>query len=445
MNEIIYILSALIAGIIFGIIISVVRYKSRISVSEERNKILAENADNYKKESEEQRNRVLTLSSELSAVKSDNENLYRRLEEQKDEIEQIQNRLKTEFENLASKILEEKSQKFTEQNKENISYILTPLREKISEFEKKISDVYNEENKERSALREQIRILYELNKQMSEDANNLTRALKGDTKVLGTWGELILERILELSGLEKGREFEVQQSVRDSDGRLLRPDVVVNLPEGKKIIIDSKVSLKAYEAFVNSDDEGHKEEALKQHINSVRSHMKLLSPKSYHSLYGLSNLDFVIMFIPVEPAFSAAISNDPGLWEEAFSRNIVISSPATLLAMLRTVSGLWRQEKRVKYAEEIARKGGELYDYVASFIDQMIKLGERLDSAKKYYTDAMKKFSEGRKSVLSKAEELKQMGVPSTKSVDPRLLARLDNEDESNRDSDDENQLNLLK
>lgn len=440
MSEIIFIIVFLIIGILIGVIISALFYKTRLSASIERNKILTENSENYRTEAEEQRNRVISLISELSAVRSDNENLLRRLEEQKRELDEMQNRLKTEFEILASKILEEKSLKFTEQNKENISTILNPLREKISEFEKKIGDVYNEENKERSALREQIRTLYELNKQMSEEANNLTKALKGDTRVQGTWGELILERILEFSGLERGREFEVQQPVRNEDGKTLRPDVIINLPEERKMIIDSKVSLKAYEAYVNSIDDEQREEFLKQHINSVRSHMKNLSPKNYQTLYGIAQPDFVLMFIPVEPAFSLATASDPGLWEEAFSKNIIISSPATLLAILRTVSGLWRQEKRVRFAEEIAKKGGELYDLIASFTDQMIKVGERLDAAKKYYTDAMKKLSEGNRNLISKAEELKRMGVPASKSIDQRIIRRL--EDGS---GEDENQLNLIQ
>lgn len=393
------------------------------------------NITEYVKELELQRNKVTGLIEELAVTRTNNQNLQAKFDEYKKEVEEIQDKLKIQFENLASRILDEKSQKFTELNKQNLDVILSPLKEKITAFENKVNEVYIAETRERSALSEQIRMLHEQGKVLSEEANNLTRALKGDVKAQGTWGELILERILEVSGLTKGREFEVQQAIKDEEGNTLKPDVIVNLPENKHIIIDSKVSLKAYESYIRSEDESERNKFLKLHLESIRNHIKNLSIKNYQNLYGINSLDFVIIFLPVEPAFSVALQHDPSLWEDAFSRNIVLATPATLLATLRTIANMWSQEKRVRNAMEIAKKGGELYDIIVQFTEEMIKVGNQLDNAKNTYSKAMKKLYEGRKNMLSKAEELKIMGVPTSKSIDKRLLDRISEEDTDENNS----------
>jgi len=385
--EIIFLAIGIAVGVLLGFFIGISKYKHINSKLEERNLILEE-----------------------------------RLDEQKEETEKLREKFSIEFENLANKILDEKSRKFTEQNKENLDTILNPLKEKISEFEKKVSDVYISETKERAALAEQLRNLHELNKQMTEEANNLTKALKGDTKTQGTWGEFILESILEKSGLEKGREFLIQETFKSDEGSNLRPDVIVNLPENKSMVIDSKVSLTAYEQYSSSDNEIERKRALSEHVNSIRRQVKVLSTKDYHNLYGLNSLDFVLMFIPIEPAFALAVQNDQSLFYDAFEKNIVIVSPSTLLATLRTIASIWKQESQNRNAIEIARKSGELYDKLAAFVEDLIKVGQRMDDAKKTYEEAMNKLAEGRGNIISRAENLRLMGAKTTKSIDQRIV-----------------------
>ena len=436
--EVIFLISGLLLGVLIGFLILRSKYTALISQIELKDRMLQEKESNiteYVKELELQRNKVTGLIEELAVTRTNNQNLQAKFDEYKKEVEEIQDKLKIQFENLASRILDEKSQKFTELNKQNLDVILSPLKEKITAFENKVNEVYIAETRERSALSEQIRMLHEQGKVLSEEANNLTRALKGDVKAQGTWGELILERILEVSGLTKGREFEVQQAIKDEEGNTLKPDVIVNLPENKHIIIDSKVSLKAYESYIRSEDESERNKFLKLHLESIRNHIKNLSIKNYQNLYGINSLDFVIIFLPVEPAFSVALQHDPSLWEDAFSRNIVLATPATLLATLRTIANMWSQEKRVRNAMEIAKKGGELYDIIVQFTEEMIKVGNQLDNAKNTYSKAMKKLYEGRKNMLSKAEELKIMGVPTSKSIDKRLLDRISEEDTDENNS----------
>jgi DNA recombination protein RmuC len=267
---------------------------------------------------------------------------------------------------------------------------------------------------------------------MSEEANNLTKALKGDTKTQGNWGEFILESILEKSGLVKGREFVIQETVKSDDGSNLRPDVIVNLPDNKSMIIDSKVSLTAYEAYCSNDEKAVKERSLSEHINSIRRHIKGLSPKDYQNLYGLQSLDFVLMFIPIEPAFALAVQNDASLFYDAFEKNIVIVSPSTLLATLRTISSIWKQEKQNRNALEIAKKGGELYDKLVGFVDDLVEVGTRMKKAGESYESAMKKLTEGRGTIISKAENLKQLGAKSTKTIDPRIVDRITDENIEN-------------
>ncbi len=432
--EIIYLIIGVLVGVLLGFFIGKSKLSALSSKLEEKDKTILEkdsSIEEARSETAAEREKVLHLSSELSARKSDYVNLEQKLKEQKGDLENLQNKFSAEFENLAGKILDDKSRKFTEQNQENLDKILSPLKEKISDFEKKVNDVYHSETRERAALAEQLRNLHELNKQMTEEANNLTRALKGDTKTQGSWGEFILESILEKSGLEKGREFQIQETIKSEDGSMLRPDVIINLPEDKSMIVDSKVSLTAYEAYCSSDDNETRKKALDEHISSIRRHIKELSPKDYQNLYGLHSLDFVLMFIPIEPAFALAVQNDQSLFYDAFGKNIVIVSPSTLLATLRTISSIWKQEKQTKNALEIAKKGGELYDKLSAFVDDLIEVGTRMRKANESYESAMKKLSEGRGNIISRAENLKEMGAKASKSIDQRIVDRSDDEDQS--------------
>jgi len=372
------------------------------------------------------------LNSENSSLKSDYTNLQTKLSEQKSEIEKLQEKFTKEFENLATKIFEDKSLKFTEQNKTNLDQILKPLSEKIKDFEKKVDDVYVTDSKERAGLVQQIKNLHELNQQMSKDANNLTSALKGQSKTQGNWGEFILESILEKSGLVKGREYVVQESITAESGKRFQPDVIIKLPENKNIVIDSKVSLVGYEKFVSSEDEHEKQLGLREHINSIRSHIKNLSGKNYQNLYQLESLDFVLMFMPIEPAFAYAVQNDPSLFSDAFEQNIVIVSPSTLLATLRTISSIWRQENQNKNAMEIARQSGALYDKFVAFYNDLLDVGKKLDSAKDSYETAMKKIHDGRGNLITSVEKIKQLGAKTSKSLPPTALNRADIYGENN-------------
>ncbi|MBN8586006.1 MAG: DNA recombination protein RmuC [Ignavibacteria bacterium] len=441
--EIILLISGLLIGALLGYFISKSRQSALISKLSEKELNLAEKEKQLNDAgslTEQQRKKVIELTGELAAAKANNDNLESRLIEQKNDFADLQKKFTAEFENLAGKILEDKSRKFTEQNKENLDTILTPLKERIADFEKKVNDVYITETKERAALAEQLKFLHELNKQMSEEANNLTRALKGDTKTQGNWGEYILESILEKSGLVKGREFVIQETIKSDDGSNLRPDVIVNMPDNKSMIIDSKVSLTAYEAYCSAEDKSIKERSLSEHINSIRRHIKGLSPKDYQNLYGLQSLDFVLMFIPIEPAFALAVQNDAALFYDAFEKNIVIVSPSTLLATLRTISSIWKQEKQNRNALEIAKKGGELYDKLSGFVDDLIEVGTRMKRANESYEGAMKKLSEGRGNIISRAENLKLMGAKATKNIDPRIVDRSAEDNEN----DDQSELKLL-
>lgn len=398
--------------------------KNKLQLAEDRFSMVSNELSEVKPELNREREKSLLLSNELTQVKTEHKNLQLKLEEQKQELENLNERFAHEFKNLANEIFEEKSKKFTEQNKTNIHDLLSPLKEKIGEFQKKVEDT-NKEGAERNAsLVEQIKYLSDLNKQITKEAENLTKALKGDSKAQGNWGEVILERILEKSGLEKDREYETQVSEVGDDGKRYQPDVVIRLPENKHIIVDSKVSLTAYERFVNAEDETEKLTQLKLHINSIKAHVKGLSDKSYQNLYGLEGLDFVLLFIPIEPAFTLAVQQDPELFNDAYSKNIVIVSPTTLIATLRTISSIWKQEYQNKNAIEIARQGGALYDKFQAFTEDLISIGKHLNGTQKAYQESMKKLSEGSGNLVKRAETLKKLGAKASKQIDDRLIDR---------------------
>ncbi|MDF2435763.1 MAG: rmuC [Bacteroidota bacterium] len=333
----------------------------------------------------------------------------------KGELENVHKKYSTEFEVIANKILEEKSTKFTEQNRSNLDIILNPLKENIKAFEEKVEKAYKAESDERIVLKTEIKNLIELNQKISDEANNLAKALKGDNKKQGNWGEIILEKVLERSGLVKEQEYKTQFSTNNSEGKRIMPDAVIMLPDDKHIIVDSKVSLIAYEAFVNAHTEEDKERFIKEHLASVRNHVKLLSDKDYHSSTDFNTPDFVLLFIPIESSFSVAVQADHELFSYAWDRKIVIVSPSTLLATLRTIASLWKQERQTKNVMEIARQGGELYDKFVGFLVDMQKIEKGIEDSQKAYQNAFNKLSSGSGNIVKRIQNLQSLGAKTNK------------------------------
>ena len=369
------------------------------------------------------------IAIQLSKKEVDFENLWERNKEQKEEVEKLQEKFTKEFENLANKILEEKTVKFTEQNKENLKNILSPLQDKIQLFEKKVEDTHKESIDYHAALRQQILGLREMNEQMSKETLNLTKALKGDSKMQGNWGELILERVLEKSGLEKGREYEVQQSFTNEEGGRVFPDVVINLPDGKKMVVDSKVTLTAYERYINEENETEKAQHLKEHVQSLKRHVEQLSAKNYQDLYQMESPDFVLLFVPIESAFAIALNEDMTLYNKAFEKNIIIVTPTTLLATLRTIDSMWTNQKQQENALEIARQAGALYDKFEGFVSDLVKIGKKMDEAKTEYQGAMNKLVEGKGNLVTSVEKLKKMGAKAKKALPENILTRAEKDE----------------
>ncbi len=362
------------------------------------------------------------VTIELTKLDADFKNLQQKNNEQKAEVENLQEKFTKEFENLANKILDEKANKFTELNRENIKSILNPLQEKIQHFEKKVEDTHKESIGHHASLKEQILGLKDLNQQMSKETLNLTKALKGDSKLQGNWGELVLERVLEKSGLEKDREYFVQQSFVTEDGSRVLPDVVINLPDNKKMIVDSKVSLTHYERFVNEEDTTLQQQYLKEHVNSIKRHVEQLGDKNYHDLYKIESPDFVLLFIPIEPAFAVALNEDNSLYNKAFEKNIVIVTPTTLLATLRTIDTMWNNEKQQKNAIEIARQAGALYDKFHNLMADLTGVGKDMDRAKSNYSAAMNKLFEGKGNLITSVEKIKKLGAKAKKSLPEAIV-----------------------
>lgn len=362
---------------------------------------------------------------ELATVRTENASLREKIEKQLEEAEQLQKRLTSEFENIANKVMKERSDEFSVANHKNISEILNPLKEKIQSFERKVEESYEKDMRDRVSLREEVKKLTELNTRVSEEANNLTRALKGDVKKQGNWGEIILERVLERSGLTKGQEYDREAVVEGADHSVQRPDVIVHLPDNKHIIIDSKVSLVAYERFMSAENENDQTTALKEHIASIRMHVKLLSDKNYQNAMNVNTPDFVLMFIPVEASFSAAVQGDSELFSYAWERKIVIVSPTTLLATLRTISSIWKQENQTRNAQEIARLSGSLYDKFIGFTEDMEKIKNNIDRASGAYNDAIKKMKDGNGNIIRTAEKIKELGAKTGNKTLPPSFSDL--------------------
>ena len=453
-------LAVLVVGLLFGYFLARLKLKSALSVSEEKHNQqklqLEEVKNNYisqlenlkevnsdskiqfekqliKTESEREsiRKEKDFLSTELATRNSEFESLARKNAEQKKEVEDLQERFSKEFENLANRIFDQKSEKFTLLNKENIQNILDPLGEKIKSFEQKV-DKNNVDFIQRHAqLGEQLQHLNTQNLKISEEAINLTKALKGDNKMQGNWGEMILERVLERSGLQKGSEYLVQQNFQNSEGKRMMPDVIIQLPGNKKMIVDSKVSLNAYERYMNEPIEAEKETHLKNHLISVKSRVDELSAKNYHLIYEMESPDFVLLFIPIEAAFAIASNRNPNLYNDAFDKNIIIVTPTTLLAVLKTIDSMWQNEKQKQNAIDIANQAGALYDSFTNLTEDLLKVGKQIGTVQNTYDSAMKKLT-GKGNLIKKVENLKKLGARASKQLDPKLITKSSDEVEPN-------------
>jgi DNA recombination protein RmuC len=352
-------------------------------------------------------------------------------------LEQAEKNMTTSFENLANRIIEEKSKKFTEQNKLNIGEVLNPLREQLGDFRKKIEDVYDKESKDRLSLHHEITSLKSLNEQMSKDAINLTRALKGDSKKRGNWGEVILERVLEDSGLKNGREYETQGSFRDEDGKLFYPDVVVHLPNNKDVVIDSKVSLNAYERYCSTEDENGRKQALNDHITSIRNHVSGLQGKNYAELVKVNSLDMVLMFVPIEPALMLAFEQDENLYQDAFKQGIFLVSPSTLTMNLHIIHNMWRYEYQNRNAQQIAKSAGDMYDKFVGFVEALEDIGDKLDKAQSAYQTAHNRLIEGKGNLVKRAEDMRKLGLETSKKLPDNFINKISDMNVMHEISDD--------
>ena len=363
------------------------------------------------------RSRLITEQKRSTEFQTRLEEQTRSGEEKLKLLKEAKEVLTTEFQNIGQKIFEEKTEKFTHQNKTNLESLLNPFRDQMSAFKQKVDDVYDKEAKDRVALSEQVKQLRDLNQQLSQDAVNLTRALKGDSKARGNWGEVILSKVLERSGLKEGREYEVQETHKNEEGSRFQPDVVIHLPESKDIVVDSKVSLVAYENFSTTEDEKERATALQQHIASIRAHVRDLSGKNYEELKGLRTLGYVLMFIPIEPAFLLAVGEDPELFNDAMSKNIFIVSPSNLLITLKTINAMWQYAYQNENALEIAQKAGGMYDKFVSFVESFDLVGSRLEQAEESWSQARGQLVTGKGNLVKRADDLKQMGVRTKKQL----------------------------
>lgn len=377
----------------------------------------------------EARDVIAKSMAETSAAQAQANATLQRLDEHRKELEVLRQQMKEQFSAIASDIVLKNAARIQEEHKVKLDDILSPLRDKIEKFETQVRQSHEERIREHQSLREQLGQLQTLNKSIGDEARNLVTALKGQSKTQGNWGEMILEKILERSGLVKGREYFIQTSLQSEDGRRLQPDVIISLPEGRSLVVDSKVSLIAYERYCNEEDETARALALREHLNSVRKHIKDLSGKNYQSLYQINTLDFVLLFIPVEPAFALAVEQDQELFNEAFERNIVLVTTSTLLATLRTIASIWRLEYQNKNALEIARQSGDLYDKFAALVDDMITVGKKLQDAQGAYESTMNKLHLGKGNLIARVENLRKLGLKTSKQINQKLLERTEDID----------------
>ncbi len=435
MMEIVYI----VIGLIFGIIITWLLVKNKFqkevskltldkNLAEDKINGINENLSNFKEEIINKENTIIDLNKQLASKSADYNNLNDKLQEQKADVEKLQEKFRIEFKNLANEILEEKTQKFTDQNKINISEILKPLNEKIKDFEKKVEETYDKESKQRFSLKEEVKRLAELNQQVSKDTINLTKALKGDSKAQGNWGEVVLGNILERSGLVRDREYFIQTSFYNDERKRLQPDVVIAYPGNRNVVVDSKVSLTAYERYASADSPEEKESAGKEHILSIKSHINELSQKNYQDLYQLKSLDFVMMFLPIEPAYLIAIQRDSDLWNYAYDKRVLLISPTNLIAALKMVESLWKQEYQSKNVLEIAKQSGDLYDKFVGLAEDLTDIGNKLKATQKSYELSMNKLLTGKGNLVGRVEKIKKLGAKTNKVLSQQFLNRLEDE-----------------
>jgi DNA recombination protein RmuC len=403
----------------------------------ERNTELVQETEQLKNQMSEKNNELVGVYKTLTSFKEQNKHLQEKLETQKQELEEIGQKFSKEFQLLADEILEQKSKKFADQNQANLKTILEPLGKNIEEFKRKVEETYDKESKERFSLAEKVKELADLNQIINQEAKNLTQALKGSVKQQGNWGEMLLESILQNSGLRKGFEYQVQEFIRDNagdtikdeEGRKLQPDIIVHLPDDRQIIIDSKVSLIAYDKYVASDEKHSQNLALAEHVKSIKAHIDNLSSKNYQS--HVKSLDFVMLFVPIEPAYIIAMQHDTTLWEYAYKKRILLISPTNLIAALKLVADLWQREQQNKNAMKIAERGAQLYEKFVSFVESLEDVGKKIDGAQKSYDQAMNQLSKGRGNLVRQVEMLNELGVKAQKSIPSRML------DDDSDDTDD--------
>lgn len=432
----------LLIGLVLGFGIAFLFFKGKQSVGSDTS-ILDSKIIGLEKDfsfAEKEKNRILSekelLNKELISIREElnasnitiakAREAFKSQEEKfttlKSELENVHKKYTTEFENIANRILDEKAQKFTEQNKTNMDVILNPLKDNIKRFEEQVQKAYKSESDERITLKTEIKNLVDLNKQISEEANNLTKALKGENKTQGNWGELILEKVMERSGLVKDQEYRLQYSTSNDEGKRIQPDAVIMLPDNKHIIVDAKVSLIAYEAFVNSVSDDERSVLIKDHLLSVRTHVKSLSEKNYPTSTDFNTPDFVLLFIPIESSFSVAVQADQELFNFAWDKKIVIVSPSTLLATLRTIASVWKQERQTKNAIEIAKQSGALYDKFVGFVEDMDKIGKSIDASRIAYDGAINKLHKGSGNLVKRAQEIQKLGAKTTKQIASKFI-----------------------
>lgn len=400
--------------------------EAQLVAAHEKNQGLAKEIEDHKLQLQQEREKVLTLSSKQAVTEANYRNLQAKLQEQAQDLQKLQDQFAIQFKNLANDIFEEKGKRFAEQNKTQLTDILSPLKEKIQSFEKKVEESNKEGLERNTALREQINQLKELNVQITKEAENLTKALKGDSKTQGNWGEMQLEAILEKVGLQKDVHYFKEKNYKNEEGQNQRLDYIIKLPDDKYLVLDSKVSLTAYSNYFNAETEAEQARYLKAHFESIQSHMKLLSEKNYQNLYEINQPDYVMMFVANEPALSIALREDMGLYERALDKNIVLVSTSTLLATLRTISYIWKQDLQNKNALEIARQAGSLYDKFVALSEDLKKVGNNLITTQNSYQEAMGKLYQGKDNLVRKTERLRELGAKTTKQIDGRLLDRAD-------------------
>jgi len=431
--EFVYLIVGAVSGFIIGFIIIQLYSKNKflnkekvlenqVSVLESKNTGLESEISHLKTELQKETESREKAVQQNVKYQSDFDHLSEKLDTERKQLEELQKKFATEFENIAHKILKQNTLEFSQTSVKNMGELINPLKEKIRDFEKKVEDTYKQGLKDQTDLKVELRKLHELSLALDRDAKDLTKALKSDSKKQGNWGEVILERVLERSGLIKGEEYYMQFTGKSEDGSILRPDVVIRLPEDKHLVIDSKVSLTAYTEFASADTDVQRDILLKKHLDSIRKHVKELSDKNYASLLDINSPDFVLMFMPIEPAFGLAVQNDHELFNYAWQQKVIIVSPTTLLATLRTVASIWKYEKQTQNAIEIAKRGGLLYDKFVNFVKDLEDVGKSIASAEKSYNEAHKKLVSGRGDLINQAEQLKTMGVITKKSLPSEYL-----------------------